>query len=316
MAPEASVRPSAGPPSRRGAAGRAPPWTLLRRHPLGVLALAFLIAFALAAGLAPTLAPFDPLAHDLGRRLAAPGGAHAMGTDGFGRDVLSRVLYGARASLAVAVLGVALATGIGTLVGVATAYAGGRVDLLVGRLTDALMAFPALVMALVLVAAFGPSQPLVVVAIVMALTPHLTRVARARCLELLERDHVLAARALGADDRRIVVRHLLPNVLPTVVVLAAGYVGNALVLEAALSYLGLGLPPPTPSWGRMIFEGAHLYLETASWLTVFPGLALASVVLAFTLLGDALRDALDPHLRHRAGARPDERGPGPGHPEA
>jgi peptide/nickel transport system permease protein len=180
---------------------------------------------------------------------------------------------------------------------------GGRLDLVVGRLTDTLLAFPALVMALVLVAAFGPSRLTVAAAIAMALTPQLARIARARCLELLERDHLLAARALGADDRRILRRHLLPNVLPTVIVLAAGYVGNALVLEAALSYLGLGLPPPTPSWGRMIFEGAHLYLETAPWLTVFPGLALAAVVLAVTVLGDGLRDALDPHLRHGAGGR-------------
>lgn len=297
MARETATRRPAG-PLPPAATARAALSILLRRHPLAALALAFLVASVFISALAPALAPFDPLEHDLGRRLMAPNGEHLMGTDGFGRDVLSRVMHGARASLFVAFVGVAAAAGVGTLVGVATGFVGGRLDLAVGRLTDTLLAFPALVLALVLVAAFGPSRTLVAVAVAMALTPQLVRIARARCLELLERDHLLAARALGADDRRILVRHLLPNVLPTVIVLATGYVGNALVLEAALSYLGLGLPPPAPAWGRMIFEGAHLYLETAPWLTVFPGLALASVVLASTVLGDGLRDALDPHLRH------------------
>jgi peptide/nickel transport system permease protein len=272
------------------------------RHPAGALALAFLVLCVAVAAFAPHVAPFDPLRHDLDRRLLAPGVAHPMGTDGFGRDVLSRVMHGARASLAVALSGVALVSVLGTAIGVASAYAGGRIDMAVGRVTDALMAFPALVMALVLIAAFGPSSVMVVVAITLALAPQMARLARARCLELIEQEHLLAARALGASDRRIVLRHLLPHVAPAVVVLATGYVGSALVLEAALSYLGLGLPPPTPSWGRMIFEGAHLYLETAPWLTIFPGLALATVVLAFALLGDALRDALDPRLRHRGGA--------------
>jgi peptide/nickel transport system permease protein len=285
----------------RGATHRArsPAVTLVRRHPAGALALAFLVLCVAVAAFAPRAAPFDPIRHDLERRLVAPGAAHPMGTDAFGRDVLSRVIHGARASLGVALLGVAIVSVLGTAIGVATAHAGGRLDLAVGRVMDALMAFPALVMALVLIAAFGPSSAMVVAAIVLALTPQMARLARARSLELIEQEYLLAARALGASDRRIVLRHLVPHVVPSVVVLATGFVGSALVLEAALSYLGLGLPPPTPSWGRMIFEGAHLYLETAPWLTIFPGLALASVVLAFALLGDALRDALDPRWRHR-----------------
>jgi peptide/nickel transport system permease protein len=266
----------------------------LVREPLTALALAVLVASLLVAAFAPAVAPFDPLEHDLSRRLQAPSASHPFGTDAFGRDQLSRVAHGARTSLGVALAGVGLVLLLGTALGTASAFIGGRVDLVTQRLVDTLMAFPALVMALVLIAAFGPSRAMVVLAVVLALTPQLARLARARSLEVLEQEHVLAARALGARGWRVATRHLLPHVVPSVGVLATGYVGTALVLEAALSYLGLGLPPPTPSWGRMIFEGAHLYLETAPWLTIFPGLALSVVVVASALLGDALRDALDP----------------------
>jgi len=270
----------------------------LRRHPAGLVAALVLALFVTAALLAPALAPYDPLAHDLTVRLRAPHAAHPMGTDAFGRDVLSRVLYGARASLGTALAGVALATLLGTLLGTLSGYAGGRIDLVAQRVVDALLAFPALVLALLLVAALRPSPTLVVAAVTLALAPQIARFARARCLEVASLEHVLAARALGAGNTRIVLRHVLPHVTPATIVLATGYVGTALVLEAALSYLGLGLPPPTPAWGRMIQEGAHLYLETAPWLTVFPGLALGVVTLAATVLGDALRDAADPRAQH------------------
>ncbi len=266
----------------------------LRGRPLAGVALAVLCTYLVVALFAPAFAPFDPLEHDSTRRLAAPSVSHPMGTDGFGRDQLSRVMHGARASLGVAGLGVLLVLLLGTALGTTSGYLGGRFDLLTQRLADTLLAFPALVMALVLVAAFGPSRAMVVVAIVLAFTPQVARVARARALEIKQHEHVTAARALGAGEARIVSRHVLPHVLPSVTVVATAYLGSALVLEAALSYLGLGLPPPAPSWGRMIFEGAHLYLETAPWLTLFPGLALSLVVVAAALLGDTLRDVLDP----------------------
>jgi peptide/nickel transport system permease protein len=281
-----------------GRAARAPA-PFLRRHPLAAAALLVLAVVAVAAAGAPALAPYDPLRHDLEARLLPPTGQHPLGTDAFGRDVLSRVMHGARASLAVALIGVGLVSLLGTALGVVSGFAGGHLDMLLQRVADAFLAFPALVMALVLTAALGPSRAVVIAAIVLALTPQMARLARGRSLELKGQEHVVAARALGAGDARIVVRHLLPHVVPSVAVLATGFIGTALVLEAALSYLGLGLPPPTPSWGRMIFEGAHLYLETAPWLTIAPGAALSLVVVACTVLGDALRDTLDPRFRHR-----------------
>jgi peptide/nickel transport system permease protein len=274
-------------------------WRFGRRSPLGVVALLFLSASLIIAAFAEGLAPRDPLEHDLENRLQPPSRDFLMGTDNFGRDVLSRVIYGARTSLFVGLVSIAVVTVVGTALGTASAFVGGGADLLGQRLADALMAFPALVLALVLVAAFGPSTLVVVIAIVAALTPQMARLARARCLELKEEDYILAARAVGATSWRIMGRHILPGSLAPVLVLATGYVGNAMVLEAALSYLGLGVPPPEPSWGRMIFEGTYLYLETAPWLTIFPGLTLSVLVLSFALLGDALRDALDPHYRHR-----------------
>jgi peptide/nickel transport system permease protein len=270
------------------------------RHlgPLGAFALVLVVAGLLVAAFAERLAPFDPLLHDLENRLQPPSSTHPMGTDNFGRDVLSRVIYGTRAALFVGLFSVGMATALGAALGILSAMVGGALDLLGQRLADALLAFPALVLALVLVAAFGPSSWVVASALTLAFTPQLARLARARCLELNAREYVLAARAVGASSWRIALRHILPGSLSPVLVLATGYVGKAMVLEAVLSYLGLGVPPPEPSWGRMIFEGASLYLETAPWLTVFPGLALSALVLGFALLGDALRDALDPHQRH------------------
>jgi peptide/nickel transport system permease protein len=286
--------PAAAEPGRPAARAARP-----RRRGRRTLLLAGLAALSVAIGLlGPLLAPSDPLVHDLARRLEGPSLSYPFGTDAFGRDVLSRVLHAARPTLLTALSGVALVALLGATLGVAVAAIGGRVDLLVGRLADTLLAFPAIVLALVLAAAFGASRRVVLVAVVVALTPHALRLARARALEVLHDEHVLAARALGASEARVVLRHVLPHAVPGVIVLATGYVGQALVLEAALSYLGLGLPPPTLSWGRMLFEGAHLYLEVAPWLTIAPGLALASVALLFAALGDALRDRLDPRARH------------------
>lgn len=276
----------------RGARGTA--IRALRRAPLAAVALLLVAILSAAVLAADVVAPRDPLVHDLANRLAPPSAAHPMGTDTFGRDVFSRVLHGGRASLVVGVVSVAAVAFLGLVLGTLSGFAGGRVDLVVQRLADTLLAFPALVLALVLVAGFGASTTVVGAAVVVALTPQAMRLARAVALELKGREHVVAARAIGAGGGRLVLRHLIPHAVAPVAVMATGFVGKAMVLEAALSYLGLGLPPPTPSWGRMIFEGAHLYLETAPWLTLFPGLALATFVLLFTVLGDALRDLLDP----------------------
>lgn len=267
---------------------------LVRGRPTALAAL-FIIAAALAAALlADAIAPHDPLAPDIARRLEPPGPGRLLGADNFGRDVLSRVIYGARTSLAAGLLSASAAAAAGVLIGAASAMLGGWTDLIVQRITDAFTAFPAVVWALVFAAAFGPSVQMVTIALIVALAPQMVRLMRAKTLEIKEEEYVTAARAAGASGWRIVFRHILPNAAAPAAVLATGFVGEALALEAALSYLGLGVPPPHPSWGRMIYEGAHLYLETAPWLTVFPGLALALVALAFAWLGDALRNAFDP----------------------
>lgn len=262
--------------------------------PSTIAALAIVAAALIAAAFAPALAPHDPLAHNLPVRLEPPGGAHPLGTDNFGRDVLSRVIYGSRVSVVVGLASAALAALVGTATGLLTGLLGGRVDLLGQRLIDGLLAFPALVLALIFVAAFGPSTAVVIAAVVTALTPQMARLARSLCLELKASDYAMTARAMGASTWHVATRHILPNALGPLVALATGFVGEAIVLEAVLSYLGLGVPPPHPSWGRMISEGSRYYLETAPWLTIVPGAALSLLALAFAILGDAARDALDP----------------------
>lgn len=259
---------------------------------VGLVALAAIVVLLLAALFADVLAPHDPLTHDLDSRLQPPGAGFPMGTDGFGRDVSSRLLHGARASLLVGLVSVGVATVLGATLGTVSAYIGGRADLLGQRLADVSLSFPALVVVLLLVAAFGPSAQIVVIGIVIAFTPQVARLARAECLRAKEEVFVDAARIAGADSWRVMTRHILPRNLPPVLVLATALVGEAIVLEAALSYLGLGVPPPQPSWGGMIFDGAHNYLETAPWLTIAPGLALTLTALSFSLLGDVLRDRL------------------------
>jgi peptide/nickel transport system permease protein len=266
-------------------------------------ALALVLAALVAAVFAERLAPHDPLAPEVARRLQPPSWAHPLGTDHFGRDVFSRLLYGTRTALAVGLAAVAIALVVGTALGMLSALAGGYLDLLGQRLVDALLAFPALVLALLCLAALGSATPVVTGALALALTPPVARLARARALELKGEEYVLAAKALGASGLRVALRHILPGSLPPLLVLATGYVGKAMVLEAILSYLGLGVPPPTPSWGRMIYEGASRYLETAPWLTLAPGGALAILALGFALLGDALGEALEPRGRHPTGSR-------------
>jgi len=272
-------------------------WRFARRYPLGFLGAIVLVLMIVIAILAPVLAPHSQVDMNLPRRLEPPNRTFWFGTDSFGRDVFSRVLYGARISLYVGFLSVGIASVVGTLAGVVSGYKGGVVDLAIQRLVDTLMGFPSLVMAMVLVVALGAAVNNVALAIAIAFTPRLLRIARSSAVSVKEEDYVIAARAIGASNVRIMLRHILPNSLAPVFVLATGYLGTAIVAEASLSFLGLGVPPPNPAWGSMLQEGTQGYMETAPWLAIFPGIALSMVVFSFSFLGDALRDALDPRLR-------------------
>ncbi len=274
---------------------------LAKNKPLGTAALAVLLAFVLVALLADVLATQDPLAQEVSRRLEPPSREHYFGTDGFGRDVLSRVVHGARVSLVVGFFGVGLAAVVGVAIGTASGYAGGKIDLVLQRVIDVLLGFPMLVLALIVLVALGPAPTSVFEAVIycvsssaIALTPQIARLSRASTLTVRGEGYIEAARAIGAGPLRVVWKHLLPNSFPVVLAQVTGFFGAAIVLETSLSFLGLGVPPPFPSWGRMLNEGARRYFEVAPWATIFPGLALSAVVLSSALLGDALRDILDP----------------------
>ena len=268
-----------------------------RRHPVGAVAFTALIVMGLVAIFAEQLAPYHPLAHDEANALLGPSAEHLFGTDRFGRDVFSRVLYGARISLLVGLVSVLAGTVIGTTVGIISAYASGVTDLVIQRVVDALMAFPHLLMALLLVVVLGPSPVSVIIGIVVAFVPQVARIARAQALSVKAEPYVMAAKSLGGSPTRIVVRHVLPNSIAPVIIHATGFMEGAVLTEAALSFLGLGVPPPDPSWGRMLKEGSEGYLEAAPWLTIFPGLALTALVFCVALIGDGVRDFLDPRQK-------------------
>ena len=249
----------------------------------------------LAALLGPVLTPYDPAAQDLARRLEAPSLAHPFGLDELGRDILARILSGAQISLLVGLAVVSVSSIVGMLVGSVAGYFGGRVDDVISRIIDVLMAFPGILLAIALVAVLGPSLTNVVIALSVIGWVGYARLVRGQALRAREFDFVQAARALGAGSRRIVVRHILPTALPAVVVQATLGMAGAIIAEAALSFLGLGVQPPTPSWGTMLDAGrSHLF--DAPHLTIFPGLAIAVLVLGFNFLGDGLRDRVDPKL--------------------
>lgn len=267
----------------------------LLRRPTAVLALALLALVVLAAVFAPTLAPAAPTRMDIAHRLAPPGARHPLGSDDFGRDVLSRLLYGARLSLGVGALTVALATALGLAIGLAAGTLR-RLDAALMRFTDALMAFPDILLAIALMAGLGPSVANVVLALGIVYTPRVARVVRGATLVLRELPFVEAARAMGASDLRIMVAHLLPNLVSALIVQGTFIFGSAILTEAALSFLGAGVPPTTPTWGNMM-AGAQQYMGQADWLILVPGLAIVLVVLSLQMLGDGLRDALDPKLQ-------------------
>ena len=281
---------------------RAAPATELRdvvrrlaRQPLVMVGVVVILAWVAVSLLAPAIAPHDPIDLDVDRRLDAPSHEHWLGTDGLGRDVLSRVIYGGRVSLPVAAFVVVVASIFGTLYGGLAAYLGRWPDELAMRVVDMVLAFPSLILAMAIAAALGPSIQNSMLALLVVWWPPYARLARGQVLALKARDFVAAAQAVGGSGPRVLVRHILPNAVAPPLVLMAMDFGNAIIITAALSFLGLGAVPPTPEWGAMVAEGRELTDQW--WISAFPGLAILMVAVACNFVGDALRDAIDPRLR-------------------
>ncbi len=275
-------------PARAARLGRR-----LARNRLALLGGTVVLLFVLIALFAPLLAPFEPIKSNWLAVRKPPSAAFWLGTDELGRDILSRLIWGARASLLAGVVSVAIAVLVGVPFGILAAYAGGWVDALIGRLTDALLACPFLILAIALAAFLGPSLGNAMIAIGISATPIFVRLARGQTMAVLAEDHVLGARAVGCPHRRIVLVYVLPNIAAPILVQATLAIAGAIIAEASLSFLGLGQQPPAPSWGSML-NTAKNFMSQAPWMAVSPGLAIGLVVLAFNLLGDGLRDALDP----------------------
>jgi peptide/nickel transport system permease protein len=270
-----------------------------RAKPLGAGGALIILAMLVVALVAPVLAPYDPYAPDYGAQFVRPGPGHWLGTDEFGRDVLSRIMYGARIALFVGFAASFAGCSIGAALGVLSAYAGGKVDLLLERVMDILLAFPQLILALAVASILGPAVPNVVIAVAIPIIPRAARVVRATALSVKENQYVEAAHGLGATHYRVVRQHIVPNVLAPYLIILTAQLGSAILAEAALSYLGLGAAEPTPSWGLMLSGSAPSYAEKAPWIGLFPGIAISLAVFGFSLFGDSLRDALDPKLRGR-----------------
>ena len=269
----------------------------IRTKPLGAAGAVVILAMMFVAAFAGTLARYDPYEGDYALQFARPSAEHWLGTDEFGRDLLTRIMYGARIALFVGFTASFTGCTLGALLGVLSAYWGGTVDLLLERLMDILLAFPQLVLALAIVSILGPAVQNVVVAITIPIIPRVARVVRATALSVKEHQYVEAVQALGARRWRVVFQHIVPNVMTPYLIMLTAQLGGAILAEAALSYLGLGTADPTPSWGLMLSGSAPLYAEKAPWMAVFPGVAISLGVFGFNLFGDSLRDALDPKLR-------------------
>ena len=269
----------------------------VRQRPLGAIGAAIVIVMAILAATAGLIAPYDPLETDYAAMLAAPDAKHWLGTDAFGRDVLSRVIYGSRTALLVGIGASLLGASIGSLIGVASAFFGGRTDMIVQRIMDVFFAFPVIILALAVVAVLGTGAGNVILAIAAPMVPRCARVVRASALAVREMPYVDAARASGYGHTRIILRHMLPNVMAPILIMATAFLGEAILLEASLSFLGLGVQEPTAAWGLMLRGAAVQFAESAPWMAIFPGLAISLGVFGFNLFGDSLRDALDPRLR-------------------
>jgi peptide/nickel transport system permease protein len=282
-----------------------------RRHPvllfvtqqsLGAAGLVVIIAMCICAAFAQWVAPFDPLAVDYGAQLARPSVGHWLGTDSFGRDVASRIIYGARTALAIGFIASFLGCTAGAVIGVASAYFGGKTDLIIQGVMDVLLSFPIIVLAITVVAVLGNHVVLgmdinLIVAIAIPMLPRVERVVRASALAIREMPYVDAARAAGYSNARIIFRHMVPNVVAPYLILLTAFVAQAILAEASLSFLGLGVTEPTPSWGLMLSGAAADFYQQAPWMIVFPGIAISLAVFAFNLFGDSLRDWLDPKIK-------------------
>lgn len=283
--------------------GRRPPswWGGLlhfaRSKPLGAAGGVIVLIAVVVALLAGIIAPFPPNDQHYAEILKGPGTTYLLGTDNFGRDILSRIIYGSRNSLAIGIVSATAGVTIGALFGLVTGYLGGKVDLMGQRFIDVLMAFPVIILAMAVIAALGNSMPNVIMAIALALIPQGTRIVRSAALAVRESQFIEAAHAVGASQARIIAHHILPNCVAPYIITLTTFLASAIIIEASLSFLGLGMPPPDPSWGSMLsFEGRQ-YLERAPWIGIFPGIAVSLVVFGFNMLGDALRDVLDPRMR-------------------
>lgn len=268
-----------------------------RDRPLGGAGAAIILLMIIAALLANFLAPYDPLENDYGAMFQAPGVRHWLGTDSFGRDVLSRILYGSRTALWVGFCSSLFGTTIGALIGASCAYFGGKIDLLMQRLMDILLSFPLIVLALVVVAVLGSGVWNVILAISIPMIPRAALVVRSSALALRQMLFIEAALILGSSHWRIISRHMLPNVMAPYLIMLTAFLGQAILLEASLSFLGLGVAEPAAAWGLMLRGAAVEFAERAPWMALFPGLAISLAVFAFNVFGDSLRDALDPKLR-------------------
>jgi peptide/nickel transport system permease protein len=283
-------RPSGG----RGLIRALRPWL----RPKAVFSVSIIALLVLCGALAPFVAPFDPLEQDLSTAMLGPSllSGHLLGTDHVGRDILSRIIYGARVSLVIAVAVVSISGVFGLILGVVSGYFGGLVDFLIQKLVEVFWAFPPLLLAISVVAFLGQSLPILIVALAIQRWIPYCRVARANALTLKEREYILAARSLGASHTRIIFRHIIPNLIQSALVIGTFAMAAAIIAEASLSFLGLGIPPEVPTWGGMLADG-RAYVSTAWWIAVFPGLAIFVTVLAINLIGDVLRDNLDPRLK-------------------
>ena len=268
-----------------------------RQRPLGAIGAGIILVMVVIAATAGVLAPYDALATDYGAMLSAPDAKHWLGTDAFGRDVLSRMVYGSRTALMVGLGASFIGATFGALIGVSSAYFGGRVDLVVQRVMDVFFAFPVIILALAVVAILGTGLGNVILAIAVPMVPRCARVVRASALSVREMPYIDAARAAGYGHRRIILRHMLPNVMAPLLIMATAFLGEAILLEASLSFLGLGVQEPVAAWGLMLRGAAVEFAESAPWMAIFPGLAISLAVFGFNLFGDSLRDALDPRLR-------------------
>ena len=273
--------------------------TFCQKQPMGAVGLVLLAIVAAAGFLANLIAPYDPTSNDFAVMTQAPSWTHLFGTDQFGRDIFSRAIFGARTAMIVGLVSAIVGGSFGLVIGVGSAYFGGRVDLLVQRVLDVLMAFPLIIMALAIVSIFGTGVQNVIIAITIPLVPRCARVVRSSALSIREVPYVDAARALGFSHARIILRHMAPNVMAPFLIMLTAFVGQAILAEASLSYLGLGVQEPVPAWGLMLQGGAEELATEAPWIAIFPGVAIMLTVFASNLFGDAMRDALDPKLRDR-----------------